>query len=130
MTCEPFQSLQNRDKSSNYFPEHYYLDSYEYQQGVSSNFFVPVVRFVTRYSIDLQIDWIPRSFNDHTNAISRIIDFDDLGVSLEFFNYIDHIWGPILWIALPISITTSSPASIPVFGTQTQRVWMLFVMTG
>ena len=41
MTCEPFQPLQNRDKSSNYFPEHYNLDSYEYEQGVSSNIVVP-----------------------------------------------------------------------------------------
>ena len=41
MTCEPSQSLQDRDKSSNYFPEHSNLDSYEYEQGVSSNFVVP-----------------------------------------------------------------------------------------
>ena len=54
---------------------------------------VAMVSFVTRYSIGLQIDWIPRSFNDHADAISKIIDFDDWGVSLEFFNYIDHIWG-------------------------------------
>ena len=38
MTCEPSQSLQNRDKS---FLEHYYLDSYEYERGVSSNVVVP-----------------------------------------------------------------------------------------
>ena len=38
MTCEPSQSLQNRDKS---FLEHYYLDSYEYERGVSSNIVVP-----------------------------------------------------------------------------------------
>ena len=41
MTCELSQSLQNRDKSSNYFPEHCDLDSYEYEQGVSSNIVVP-----------------------------------------------------------------------------------------
>ena len=38
MTCEPSQSLQNRDKS---FLEHCYLESYEYEQGVSSNIVVP-----------------------------------------------------------------------------------------
>ena len=37
----PSQSLQNRDKSWNYFLEHYNLDSYEYEQGVSSNIVVP-----------------------------------------------------------------------------------------
>ena len=41
MTCEPSQSLQDKDKSSSYFPEHSNLDSYEYEQGVSSNFVVP-----------------------------------------------------------------------------------------
>ena len=41
MTWEPPQSPQNRDKSSNYFPEHYSLDSYEYEQGVSSNIVMP-----------------------------------------------------------------------------------------
>ena len=53
-----------------------------------------IFEILIRNSIDLQVDWIPRSFNDHADAISRIIDFDDWGVSLEFFNYIDHIWGP------------------------------------
>ena len=53
-----------------------------------------IIKIVIKNSIDLQIDWIPRSFNDHAEAISRIIDFDDWGLSLEFFNYIDHIWGP------------------------------------
>jgi len=41
MNWEPPQSPQNRDQSSNYFPEHYNLDSYEYDQGVSSNIVIP-----------------------------------------------------------------------------------------
>ena len=41
MACEPSQSLQNRDKSSNYFPKHYNLDFYENEQGVSCNIVVP-----------------------------------------------------------------------------------------
>ena len=53
-----------------------------------------IFKIVIRNSIDLQIEWIPRSFNDHADAISRIIDFDNCGVSLEFFSYIDDIWGP------------------------------------
>ena len=53
-----------------------------------------IFKIITRCSIDLQIDWIPRSFNDHADAISRIIDFDDWGVYVEFFNYVDSIWGP------------------------------------
>ena len=53
-----------------------------------------IFKIVLRNSIDLQVDWIPRSLNDHADAISRIIDFDDWGVSPEFFNHIDLIWGP------------------------------------
>ena len=53
-----------------------------------------IFKIVVRNSIDLQIDWIPRSLNDHADAISRFIGFDDWGVSLEFFNYIDQMWGP------------------------------------
>ena len=89
-----------------------------------------IFKIVIRNSIDLQIDWIPRSFNDHADAISRIIDFDDWGVSLEFFNYIDHIWGPHTVDCFANFNSASLPGSIPVIGTRTQRVWMLFVMTG
>ena len=52
-----------------------------------------IFKIVMRNSINLQIDWILRSFNDHADAISRIIDFDDWDVSFEFYNYIHHFWG-------------------------------------
>ena len=89
-----------------------------------------IFKIVIRNSIDLQIDWIPRSFNDHADAISRIIDFDDWGVSLEFFNCIDHIWGPHTEDCFANFISASLPGSIPVIGTPTQKLQMLFVMTG
>ena len=44
-----------------------------------------VLKTVLRNNIDLQVDWILRSLNDHTNAIFRIIDFDDWGVSPGYF---------------------------------------------
>ena len=53
-----------------------------------------IFKIALRYSIDLQIDWIPRSLNQHGDSISRIVDFDDWGVSFEFFLHIDFIWGP------------------------------------
>ena len=53
-----------------------------------------IFKIALRYSIDLQIDWIPRSLNQHADSISRIVDFDDWGVSFEFFLHIDFIWGP------------------------------------
>ena len=53
-----------------------------------------IFQLVLRNSIDLQIDWIPRSLNEHADSISRIVDFDDWGVSFEFVNHVDRIWGP------------------------------------
>ena len=63
-----------------------------------------IFKIVIRNSIDLQIDWIPRSVNDHADAISREIDFDDWGVSLEVFFILITFGVPILWTTLPISI--------------------------
>ena len=53
-----------------------------------------IFQLVLRNGIDLQVDWIPRSLNEHADAISRIVDFDDWGVSFEFFRLVDNIWGP------------------------------------
>ena len=53
-----------------------------------------IFQLVLRNGIDLQVDWIPRSLNEHADAISRIVDFDDWGVSFEFFHHVDNIWGP------------------------------------
>ena len=80
-----------------------------------------IFKIVIGNSIDVQIEWIPRSFNDHADAINKIIDFDDWGVSFEFFNTLMAFGVPILWTALPISLTPSQPSSIPVFGTRMQR---------
>ena len=66
-----------------------------------------IFKIVIRNSIDWKKDWIPRSFNDHADVISRMIDFDDWGVSFEFFNTLMAFGVPILWTALPISITAS-----------------------
>ena len=38
-----------------------------------------IIQVVLRNGIDLQVDWIPRSINEHADAISRIVDFDDWG---------------------------------------------------
>ena len=53
-----------------------------------------IFQIVLRNGIDLQVDWIPRHLNEHADAISRIVDFDDWGVSFEFFRLVDNIWGP------------------------------------
>lgn len=56
---------------------------------------VSIFQLVLRNGNDLQVDWIPRSLNGHADAISRIVDFDDWGVSFEFFRLVDNIWGPL-----------------------------------
>ena len=53
-----------------------------------------IFQLVLRNGIDLQVDWIPRSLNEHADAISRIVDFDHCGVSFEFFSLVENIWGP------------------------------------
>ena len=53
-----------------------------------------IFRLALRNTIDLQVDWVPRSLNEHADTISRLIDFDDWGVSLQFFNHVDSFWGP------------------------------------
>lgn len=53
-----------------------------------------IFRLALRYTIDLQVDWVPRSLNVHADSISRFIDCDDWSVSIYFFNHVDGIWGP------------------------------------
>ena len=53
-----------------------------------------ISRLELQNTIDLHVDWVPRSLNEHADAISRFIDCDDWGVSLHFFTYVDGIWGP------------------------------------
>ena len=38
-----------------------------------------IFKLVLRNNIDLQVDWIPRSLNEHTDTIKEVVDFDDWG---------------------------------------------------
>ncbi|CAC5370037.1 unnamed protein product [Mytilus coruscus] len=44
-------------------------------------------------SISIDIQWIPRNLNTEADSISKIFDFDDWGVSTEFFEYLDSVFG-------------------------------------
>ena len=48
----------------------------------------------SRQGISIDIQWIPRSDNEKADYISKMIDHEDWGVTVEFFNYIDALWGP------------------------------------
>ncbi|CAG2195516.1 unnamed protein product [Mytilus edulis] len=56
------------------------LDSYEYEQSIS----VQSVK---------DIEWIPRDKNVKADAISKVFDFDDWGVSFVF-EFIDYMYVP------------------------------------
>ena len=42
----------------------------------------------------LQVQWIPRLYNQIADDLSKEIDFDDWGVSHLFFSFMDNLWGP------------------------------------
>ena len=55
-----------------------------------------IFRFCLANCIKLEIQWIPRTENEKTDYISRIIDTDDWQITEEFFAGIKS-WDPILW---------------------------------
>ena len=46
------------------------------------------------YCISLEPHWIKRENNVLADDLSRIVDYDDYGVSDDFFHYIDTLYGP------------------------------------
>ena len=46
------------------------------------------------HSIKLEMEWIPRSQNECADSISRIVDYDDWGISPYLFQVINATWGP------------------------------------
>lgn len=44
--------------------------------------------------ISLNIQWVPRSQNVIADYISKMIDWEDWGVTKEFFDFLDQMWGP------------------------------------
>jgi hypothetical protein len=40
------------------------------------------------------LQWVPRKENSVADAISKVFDWDDWGVSEDFFNFLDSLWGP------------------------------------
>ena len=45
-------------------------------------------------NITLHIIWLPRKENEQADLLSRIIDIDDWGISSEYFQFLDDLWGP------------------------------------
>ena len=89
-----------------------------------------IFQLVLRNGIDLEVDWIPRSLNEHADTIGRIVDFDDWGVSFEFFHHETTFGIRIPLIVLQIPTTANYLDSFLVSGILTRRGWMPFVLTG
>ena len=53
-----------------------------------------IYSFCASKGISLDVQWIPRSQNVQADLISKAIDYDDWGVSDEFFMFINSIYGP------------------------------------
>ena len=50
--------------------------------------------FCRSQNIDLRIQWVPREENVRADLLSRQEDWDDWGISHEFFSFVDGRWGP------------------------------------
>ena len=53
-----------------------------------------IFNFCRENQISLQVQWVPRNENEHADELSRLVDFDDWGVSVGFFQFMDGLWGP------------------------------------
>jgi hypothetical protein len=54
------------------------------------------------HNISIDVEWVPRTNNDKTDYINRIIDYDDWGVLCELFIYLESLCEPhdIDWLAI------------------------------
>lgn len=47
-----------------------------------------------KWNIDLRIQWVPREQNDIADTISKMGDTDEWEVTVEFFDFMNELWGP------------------------------------
>ena len=47
-----------------------------------------------RNNINLEVQWVPRQQNKSADGISKYFDKEDWGVSDEFFQFMNQMWGP------------------------------------
>ena len=43
-----------------------------------------IFQFCTVNNVWIEFEWVPRSLNEYADSLSRVIDFDDWGVSADF----------------------------------------------
>ena len=64
---------------------------------------VDIFRFCAKNNISLDMQWIPRDQNETADIISKCVDYDDWGVSDEFFKFMNQMWA--------LMILTDSPTT-------------------
>ena len=45
-------------------------------------------------NIQISLDWVPRELNEEADALSKMVDTDDWGISKHIFDYINKVYGP------------------------------------
>ena len=55
-----------------------------------------IFQFCAVNNVSIEFEWVPRSLNEYADSLSRVIDFDDWGVSTDFFAYISFLFGPFI----------------------------------
>lgn len=58
------------------------------------NIALSIFSICLKKGISINIEWIPRKENVKADYISRIVDYEDWGVSVAFFQFMNELWGP------------------------------------
>ena len=53
-----------------------------------------IFSFCFTFGIELDIEWVPRSLNEKSDYLSKIVDYDDWELAPEFFRQLDELWDP------------------------------------
>lgn len=54
---------------------------------------IEIFEFCFYHNVSLEVEWIPRSFNEYADSVSCIIDYDDWAISKAFFSHVSGLFG-------------------------------------
>ena len=67
------------------------------------------------HDIVVDMEWIPRSDNEVSDYLSKIVDFDDWGVKDSYFQSVNSIWSPFTVDCFANSVNAKIPRFYPLF---------------
>ena len=53
-----------------------------------------IFKSVVLHGISIEPEWVPREGNQLADTLSRIVDYDDWGITKVVFQWLDSLWGP------------------------------------